>query len=69
MVKEVVDNIIKDGVFMFSADKPIIAQKNDKLKRSVFSQQLAQAIWSYTEKDIFTISLCGKWGSASHKIL
>lgn len=54
---------------MFLADKPIECSKNDILKRTIFSKQLAEAILSYTAIDNFTISLCGKWGSGKTSIL
>lgn len=54
---------------MFCSDKPIQSNKNDLLNRTSFSQQLAQAILSYTSKDNFTISLCGKWGCGKTSIL
>ena len=54
---------------MFSSDKPIKSKSYDQLNRTEFSKQLAQAIVSYTEKDNFTISLCGRWGSGKTSIL
>lgn len=54
---------------MFSADKPIKKADEDILHRNKFSEQLAQAILSYTATDNFTIGLCGKWGSGKTSIL
>lgn len=54
---------------MFCSDKPIDNSENDLLNRTSFSKQLAKAILSYTSKDNFTISLCGKWGSGKTSIL
>lgn len=54
---------------MFNTDKPILLQNEDLLKRSNFSQKLADAILSYTEIDNFTISICGKWGSGKTSII
>lgn len=54
---------------MFSSDKPIKSKSYDQLNRTEFSKQLAKAIVSYTEKDNFTISLCGRWGSGKTSVL
>ena len=54
---------------MFNADKPIAKVKDDSLGRASFSNQLANAILSYTESDNFVVSLCGKWGSGKTSIL
>ena len=54
---------------MFNADKPIDNTEDDLLGRASFSNQLAKAILSYTKKDRFTVSLCGKWGSGKTSIL
>lgn len=54
---------------MFLSDKPIENSKKDRLNRTAFSKQLAQAILSYTQQDNFTISLCGKWGTGKTSIL
>ena len=54
---------------MFYTDKPISGNSEDFLQRSSFSKQLAKAILSYTEKDNFTISLCGEWGSGKTSII
>lgn len=54
---------------MFQSDKPISAKEFDSLNRTEFSKQLAKAILSYTKKDNFAISLCGKWGSGKTSIL
>lgn len=54
---------------MFYSDKPINNNREDMLNRSVFSEQLAKAILSYTSIDNFTVGLCGKWGSGKTSIL
>ena len=53
---------------MFHSDKPISTKELDCLNRTEFSKQLAKAILSYTKKDNFTISLCGKWGSGKTEV-
>ena len=54
---------------MFNTDKPIENIGADLLNRASFSEQLANAILSYTNTDNFTISVCGKWGSGKTSIL
>ena len=54
---------------MFSSDKPIKGKDFDQLNRTNFSKQLAKAILSYTDKDNFTIGLCGKWGTGKTSVL
>lgn len=54
---------------MIYMDQPIESKMQDCLKRTEFSKQLAKAILSYTKKDNFAISLCGKWGSGKTSIL
>lgn len=54
---------------MFNTDKPIENIGADLLNRASFSEQLANAILSYTNTDNFTISICGKWGSGKTSIL
>lgn len=54
---------------MFNTDKPIKTNRQDCLKRTNFSKQLAKAILSYTKQDNFVISLCGKWGSGKTSII
>ena len=54
---------------MFTTDLPIKTMEKDVLKRTAFSKKLAKAILSYSQKDSFVISLCGKWGSGKTSIL
>lgn len=54
---------------MFNTDKPIERSEFDRLNRTGFARELASAILSYTEKDNFTMSLCGKWGSGKTSII
>lgn len=54
---------------MFGSDKPIESLRDDKLNRSSFSEQLAQAILSYKSKDNLTVGLYGKWGTGKTSII
>lgn len=54
---------------MFGSDKPIESLRDDKLNRSSFSEQLAQAILSYESKDNLTVGLYGKWGTGKTSII
>ena len=54
---------------MFGSDKPIESLRDDKLNRSSFSEQLAQAILSYKLKDNLTVGLYGKWGTGKTSII
>lgn len=54
---------------MFNTDKPIYKFHEDKLGRSYFAKQLANAIMKFETKDNYTISLQGKWGSGKTSVL
>lgn len=54
---------------MFNTDKPISFIREDKLGRSTFACQLANAIMRYDTKDNYAISLQGKWGCGKTSVL
>lgn len=54
---------------MFNTDKPINKACEDKLGRSVFAKQLANAIVNFQTKDNYAVSLQGKWGCGKTSVL
>jgi Predicted P-loop ATPase len=54
---------------MFNTDKPINKISEDKLGRSLFAKQLANAIMQFKTKDNYAISLQGKWGCGKTSVL
>ena len=54
---------------MFSSDKAISSIADDKLKRSGFSQLLAQTIQRLDHSETYSIGLFGKWGSGKTSII
>lgn len=54
---------------MFNTDKPINKISEDKLGRSSFAKQLANAIMQFKTKDNYAISLQGKWGCGKSSVL
>lgn len=54
---------------MFNTDKPINKISEDKLGRSSFAKQLANAIMQFKTKDNYAISLQGKWGCGKTSVL
>lgn len=54
---------------MFGTDKPIKNINEDKLGRSMFARQLANAIINYNTTDNYAISLQGKWGCGKTSVL
>lgn len=54
---------------MFNTDKPINKACEDKLGRSVFAKQLANAIVNFQTNDNYAISLQGKWGCGKTSVL
>lgn len=54
---------------MFNTDKPINHMDEDKLGRSSFARQLANAIMRYNTKDNYAVSLQGKWGCGKTSVL
>ncbi len=54
---------------MFNTDKPIKKVSEDKLGRSLFVKQLANAIMQFKTKDNYVISLQGKWGCGKTSVL
>lgn len=54
---------------MFNTDKPINKISEDKLGRSSFAKQLANAIIQFKTKDNYAISLQGKWGCGKTSVL
>ncbi|MCB5288193.1 MAG: KAP family NTPase [Candidatus Cloacimonetes bacterium] len=54
---------------MFNTDKPINTISEDKLGRSSFAKQLANAIMQFKTKDNYAISLQGKWGCGKTSVL
>jgi hypothetical protein len=54
---------------MFNTDKPISKISEDKLGRSSFAKQLANAIMQFKTKDNYAISLQGKWGCGKSSVL
>lgn len=54
---------------MFNTDKPINTMSEDKLGRSSFAKQLANAIMHFKTKDNYAISLQGKWGCGKTSVL
>lgn len=54
---------------MFNTDKPINKMSEDKLGRSSFAKQLANAIMQFKTKDNYAISLQGKWGCGKTSVL
>ncbi len=54
---------------MFNTDKPINKMSEDKLGRSSFAKQLANAIMQFKTKDNYAISLQGKWGCGKSSVL
>lgn len=54
---------------MFNTDKPINNLREDKLGRSSFASQMAEAIWSFKTEDSYAISLQGKWGCGKTSVL
>lgn len=54
---------------MFNTDKPINKACEDKLGRSVFAKQLANAIVNFQIKDNYAVSLQGKWGCGKTSVL
>lgn len=54
---------------MFNTDKPINTMSEDKLGRSSFAKQLANAIMQFKTKDNYAISLQGEWGCGKTSVL
>lgn len=54
---------------MFNTDKPINQISEDKLGRSAFAKQLANAIVNFQTKDNYAVSLQGKWGCGKTSVL
>jgi len=54
---------------MFNTDKPINQISEDKLGRSTFAKQLANAIVNFQTKDNYAVSLQGKWGCGKTSVL
>lgn len=54
---------------MFYTDKPINQMSEDKLGRSQFAKQLANAIVNFQTRDNYAVSLQGKWGCGKTSIL
>jgi hypothetical protein len=54
---------------MFNTDKPINKISEDKLGRSSFAKQLANAIMQFKTNDNYAISLQGKWGCGKSSVL
>jgi hypothetical protein len=54
---------------MYNADKPIKSPKEDLIGRSVFAQQLADAVTSLSTTDTFVVGLYGEWGSGKTSVL
>ncbi|WP_238881707.1 P-loop NTPase fold protein [Clostridium sp. YIM B02551] len=54
---------------MFNTDKPINKISEDKLGRSSFAKQLANAIMQFKTKDNYAISLQGKWGCGKTSVI
>lgn len=52
----------------FSADRPIISAKEDRLGRTVFAESLASAIKGWKGNDSLVIALYGSWGSGKSSI-
>lgn len=46
----------------FSADRPIVSAKADRLGRRAFAEGLAKRIQSWNGRDSLVIALCGEWG-------
>lgn len=53
----------------YNSDRPIETVDQDLLGRSIFSKQLAEAIYKYSGKDGLVIGLFGKWGTGKTSIL
>lgn len=54
---------------MFNPDKPIQSYKQDLLGRSLFAQNLGNAILSYDRQDSVVIGLFGAWGTGKTSII
>lgn len=54
---------------MINADQPIRSNKDDKLKRSPFAKNLAEAILKYSGDSSFCIGIYGEWGSGKTSLL
>ncbi|SEW46564.1 KAP family P-loop NTPase fold protein [[Clostridium] fimetarium] len=54
---------------MINTDKPINQISEDKLGRSAFAKQLANAIVNFQTKDNYAVSLQGKWGCGKTSVL
>ena len=52
----------------FSADRPIISAKEDRLGRTVFAESLASAIKGWKGNDSLVVALYGSWGSGKSSI-
>ena len=52
----------------FSADRPIISAKEDRLGRTVFAESLASAIKGWKGNDSLVLALYGSWGSGKSSI-
>jgi Cdc6-like AAA superfamily ATPase len=60
---------LKGGGYMFNTDKPINQIGEDKLGRSLFAKQLANAIVNFKTRDNYAVSLQGKWGCGKTSVL
>ncbi len=54
---------------MINADQPIRSKKDDKLKRSHFAKNMAEAILEYSGDSSFCIGIYGEWGSGKTSLL
>jgi predicted KAP-like P-loop ATPase len=61
--------MLKGESCMFNTDKPINQISEDKLGRSAFAKQLANAIVNFQTKDNYAVSLQGKWGCGKTSVL
>lgn len=54
---------------MFNADRPISSRRNDRFRRSAFSDALTAQLLALSKEDSFVIGLTGPWGSGKTSVL
>lgn len=60
--------MITEEKHIFSSDRPILNASEDRLNRSKFSNELAQSISKWTEKDSLVVAVYGRWGDGKSSV-